>query len=198
MPDYSLLAEALTQKQDPFEFSRNNTKYASDLLAKAQQEYPFIGMNQPVVKVAQGEGYAETWPRGETGAPDAMGRDTRPYDFPMNQLGVTVHQPDKFTSADLAGEVLHVDPYANMVRDKLMQTMTPQQWGTLKNEALDYNESIRQGLSEQRAKENTIDSALRGYTVNQWPESVNQQLNYSPTQLELLNSLKTYMKTGKK
>ena len=74
MADYSLLAEALTQKQDPFEFSRNNTKYASDLLAKAQQEYPFIGMNQPVVKVAQGEGYAETWPRGETGAPDAMGR----------------------------------------------------------------------------------------------------------------------------
>jgi len=198
MPDYSLLAEALTQKQDPFEFTRNNTKYASDLLAKAQQEYPFIGMNQPVVKVAQGEGYAETWPRGETGAPDAMGRDTRPYDFPMNQLGVTVHQPDKFTSADLAGEVLHVDPYANMVRDKLMQTMTPQQWGTLKNEALDYNESIRQGLSEQRAKENTIDSALRGYAVNQWPESVNQQLNYSPAQLELLNSLKTYMKTGKK
>ena len=198
MPDYSLLAEALTQKQDPFEFSRNNTKYASDLLAKAQQEYPFIGMNQPVVKVAQGEGYAETWPRGETGAPDAMGRDTRPYDFPMNQLGVTVHQPDKFTSADLAGEVLHVDPYANMVRDKLMQTMTPQQWGTLKNEALDYSESIRQGLSEQRAKENTIDSALRGYAVNQWPESVNQQLNYSPAQLELLNSLKTYMKTGKK
>ena len=198
MPDYSLLAEALTQKQDPFEFTRNNTKYASDLLAKAQQEYPFIGMNQPVVKVAQGEGYAETWPRGETGAPDAMGRDTRPYDFPMNQLGVTVHQPDKFTSADLAGEVLHVDPYANIVRDKLMQTMTPQQWGTLKNEALDYNESIRQGLSEQRAKENTIDSALRGYTVNQWPESVNQQLNYSPAQLELLNSLKTYMKTGKK
>ena len=198
MPDYSLLAEALTQKQDPFEFTRNNTKYASDLLAKAQQEYPFIGMNQPVVKVAQGEGYAETWPRGETGAPDAMGRDTRPYDFPMNQLGVTVHQPDKFTSADLAGEVLHVDPYANMVRDKLMQTMTPQQWGTLKNEALDYSESIRQGLSEQRAKENTIDSALRGYAVNQWPESVNQQLNYSPAQLELLNSLKTYMKTGKK
>ena len=198
MPDYSLLAEALTQKQDPFEFTRNNTKYASDLLAKAQQEYPFIGMNQPVVKVAQGEGYAETWPRGETGAPDAMGRDTRPYDFPMNQLGVTVHQPDKFTSADLAGEVLHVDPYANMVRDKLMQTMTPQQWGTLKNEALDYSESIRQGLSEQRAKENTIDSALRGYAVNQWPESVNQQLNYSPAQLELLNSLKTYMKTGKR
>jgi hypothetical protein len=198
MPDYSLLAEALTQKQDPFEFTRNNTKYASDLLAKAQQEYPFISMNQPVVKVAQGEGYAETWPRGETGAPDAMGRNTRPYDFPMNQLGVTVHQPDKFTSADLAGEVLHVDPYANIVRDKLMQTMTPQQWGTLKNEALDYNESIRQGLSEQRAKENTIDSALRGYTVNQWPESVNQQLNYSPAQLELLNSLKTYMKTGKK
>ena len=198
MADYSLLAEALTQKQDPFEFTRNNTKYASDLLAKAQQEYPFIGMNQPVVKVAQGEGYAETWPRGETGAPDAMGRDTRPYDFPMNQLGVTVHQPDKFTSADLAGEVLHVDPYANIVRDKLMQTMTPQQWGTLKNEALDYNESIRQGLSEQRAKENTIDSALRGYAVNQWPESVNQQLNYSPTQLELLNSLKTYMKTGKR
>ena len=198
MADYSLLAEALTQNQDPFEFTRNNTKYASDLLAKAQQEYPFIGMNQPVVKVAQGEGYAETWPRGETGAPDAMGRDTRPYDFPMNQLGVTVHQPDKFTSADLAGEVLHVDPYANMVRDKLMQTMTPQQWGTLKNEALDYSESIRQGLSEQRAKENTIDSALRGYAVNQWPESVNQQLNYSPAQLELLNSLKTYMKTGKK
>jgi hypothetical protein len=198
MPDYSLLAEALTQKQDPFEFTRNNTKYASDLLAKAQQEYPFIGMNQPVVKVAQGEGYAETWPRGETGAPDAMGRDTRPYDFPMNQLGVTVHQPDKFTSADLAGEVLHVDPYANIVRDKLMQTMTPQQWKTLKNEALDYNESIRLGLSEQKAKENTIDSALRGYAVNQYPESVNQQLNYSAAQLELLNSLKTYMKTGKK
>ena len=100
MADYTSLAEALTQKQDPFEFSRNNQKYASDLLTKALQEYPFIGMNLPVVKVAKGQGYAETWPRGETGAPDAMGRNTRPYDFPMNQLGVTVHQPDKFSTAD--------------------------------------------------------------------------------------------------
>jgi hypothetical protein len=64
MPDYQDLAAALTQKEDPFEFSRNNQKYAFDLLTKAQQEYPFIGMNQPVVKVAQGQGVCRNMASG--------------------------------------------------------------------------------------------------------------------------------------
>ena len=37
---------------------------------------------------------------------------------------------------------------------------------------------------------------MRGYTVGQWPEEINKALAYSPQQLKVLDSLKSYMSTG--
>lgn len=166
--------------------------YANALLNKTRREYPFINNTAPMVSVGQGSGYAEVWPQGEEGAPNSP----RPAQFPINRFGVEVRNPTQFRPNDLAGEVLHGDPKAQAARDALLPTMTPQQLGLLKREALDYGESIRQGMSEQDAIRNMMDSAVRGYVVNQWPESMNRALNFTPQQLGILNGLRSYV-TGR-
>lgn len=181
---------------DPFQFTSDNEKYSDELLSKATQQYPFIAKHQPIVSVSQGQGYAETWPRQEEGAPDSDGRPTRPINFPLGRTGVEVYKKSEFSPNDLAGEILHVDPYANQVRDQLGKTLGFKQWNTLMNHADDYQASLDYGQSEDRARQNAVDSAIRGYTVNQWPQSINQQMGYSDSQKQLLDSLKNYMKTG--
>ena len=168
------------------------------LLNQATKEYPFIAQHNPILRHGAGEGYLETWPAGEGGAPDAMGKDTRPKHFPLSRHGIEIRRPKDITYHDIAGEVLHVDPYANTVRDNLIKLFTPDQLNTLKANAEDYKVSIDQGQSEDYAIRNAADSALRGYTFGQWPEEVNQQMQYNPIQKGLLESLKNYMKTGKK
>lgn len=170
-------------------------KRSADLLrSQALDKYPFIKQYNPTVTIGSGEGFAETWFPQDLGP---TGKE-RPKDIPADSLGIEVRKPNQFNPNDLAGEVLHYDPYANEVRGMLDKSLTPQQWDVLKQNALDYEESIRLGLPEQRARENTIDSAIRGYTVNQWPESMNQAMQYSPEQLSQLEALKNYMVTGQR
>lgn len=164
--------------------------YANALLNKTRREYPFINNTAPMVSVGSGTGYAEVWPQGEEGAPNSP----RPQQFPIDRFGVEVRKPTQFRPNDLAGEVLHGDPRAQAARDALIPTLTQQQLNLLKREALDYQESIRLGMSEQDAIRNMTDSAMRGYVVNQWPQSMNQALNYSPQQLGILNGLLSYVK----
>ena len=165
---------------------------AAMLRNQAVEKYPFIKQYDPTVTVGSGDGYAETWfPQdfGPTGT-------ERPKNIPAESLGIEIRRPNEFRAEDLAGEVLHYDPRANQVRGMLDKTLSPQQWDVLKREALDYDESVRLGMPESRVRENTIDSAIRGFTVNQWPESINQAMQYTPEQLEQLNALKAYMTTG--
>ena len=175
----------------------NSNPYIQSLMSKAAKEYPFIAAHNPIVTVGSGEGYAETWPAGETGKPDEYGRPTRPQAFPMERLGIEVYRPNDFTHHDLAGELLHIDPRAAEVRDYLLKSYRPEQWDLLKHHALDYEESLKQGQSEEMARQNAIDSAIRGYAVRQWPEQIDKALNYDPEQLKMLEGLRTYMTTGK-
>jgi hypothetical protein len=185
------------QDYDPLEFTSSNEQYSQDLLNKTAQQYPFIAHHQPIVTVGKGQGYAETWPRQEEGAPDSEGRPTRPISMPLNRTGVEVYRKESFGPNDLAGEILHVDPYANQVRDELQKSLGFKQWNTLMNNAADYQASLDYGQSEKKAKQNAADSAMRGYVVNQWPERINQEMNYSGSQKRLLDSLRNYMTTGK-
>jgi hypothetical protein len=178
--------------------SSNSNPYIDSLISKATQEYPFISQHKPVVAMGAGEGYAQTWPPGEGGPPDEQGKDTRPTALPMDRLGIEIYRPNDFNHHALAGEVLHVDPYAREVSDKLATTFDPRQLEVLKREALDYQHSLNTGQDEKRAIQNATDAAVRGYVVNQWPEEVNQEFAYSPVQKALLESLKGYAKTGKK
>ena len=168
-------------------------KYSSDLLDRAKQEYKFIAKHNPVVQVGQGEGYAETWPRYEEGAPG----QPRPLSMAPGRVGVEVFNPQQFGPADLAGEILHTDPYANLVREYIRKSLTPEQLAVIKEEALDYQHSLKLGQSEERAIQNAIDSAIRGYTVGQWPKEVDERINYSPQQKYVLDNLVRYMKQGK-
>ena len=169
--------------------------YATDLLAQATQEYPFVAKHNPVVVVnpMEDKGYAETYPIGETGKPLPGGVMDKHFALPSNRVGVEIFKPDEFNHHALAAEMLHIDPVANQARNALLKTWTPSQIETLKHHALDYDATIKEGRSHADALQNATDSALRGYTVGQWPEEVNKELAYSPKQLKVLESLKTYM-----
>ena len=167
--------------------------YIQSLMGKATREYPFIAAHRPVVITGTGEGYAETWPVNEEGAPDTP----RPAAIPIDRIGIEVRRPNDFTHHDLAGEMLHIDPRANETRDYLIRTFRPEQWDALKNQSRDYEMSINEGMREEDARRNAIDSALRGFAVRQWPEEANAGLMYSPDQMQRLEALRNYMTTGK-
>ena len=171
--------------------------YATDLLAKANDTYPFLQRYNPAVMVNEGggKGFAETYPKDETGRPLEGGGFSRPKELPMGRIGVEIYKPDQFSHHDLAGEVLHDDPYANQVRDKLSKMWSKEQLPHLKDMALDYQASLDEGQSEDRAIQNATDSAMRGYVVNQWPTENNERLAYRPEQMQLLNNLQNYMAT---
>jgi hypothetical protein len=167
--------------------------YANKMLVQAEQQYPFVTQYHPVVTVSKRQGdYAETWPVGETGTPDYP----RPASLPIDRVGIEVMRPNAFGATDLAAEMLHIDPWANATRTILGNSLTPAQLGALKKESGDYQQSLREGLSQSKALANGIDSAMRGYTVGQWPADANQRMSYSPQQLDYLNRLRAYMQQG--
>jgi len=169
--------------------------YATNLLAQTTQEYPFVAKHNAMVVVnpMENRGYAETYPIGETGRPLPGGVYDKHFALPNDRVGVEVFKPDQFTHHDLAAEILHIDPMANKAREQLVKTWTPEQLQTLKQRALDYQATLDEGRPEADAIKNATDAALRGYTVGQWPEEINKELAYSPEQLKVLDSLKTYM-----
>jgi hypothetical protein len=171
--------------------------YATDLLGQATQAYPFVAKHNPMVVVnpAKNRGYAETYPVGETGAPLPEGGFNKHPSLPIDRIGVEVFRPKDFTHHDLAAEMLHIDPMANQTREALIKTWSPEQLKTLKEHALDWQATLDEGRPEADAIKNATDSALRGYTVGQWPEEINKALAYSFEQLKSLDALKSYMTT---
>jgi hypothetical protein len=171
--------------------------YAKNLLEQATQTYPFVAKHNPMVVVnpAENKGFAETYPIGETGAPLPEGGFNKHPSLPIDRVGVEIFKPDQFTHHDLAAEMLHIDPMANQTRKTLMESWSPDQLKTLKEHALDYQATLDEGRSETDAIKNATDSALRGYTVGQWPEEINKALAYNPDQLKSLDALKSYMVT---
>lgn len=170
-------------------------EYLTKLYNDALAQYPFIAAHAPTVVLGKGDGYAETYPIGETGKPLGNGMFSRPDSLPINKLGIEIYKPSEFTAKDLVGEVLHGDPVANETRAKLLESLTPEQLDKLKFHALDYEESIKQGMPEELALNNLADSALRGYVLNQFPDEVNKDIGYNKQQKELFKSLEDYMKT---
>jgi hypothetical protein len=168
--------------------------YPQRVLADAKKKYQFLNQYNPLVSVGSGDGYAETWPADEEGDSSYP----RPKDFPIGRVGVQIFKPDHFGADDLAAEFLHIDPYANQTRDQLLKSMTPDQIGRLKSSSKDYSYTMQRGEGDQRATQNAIDSALRGYTTGQWPVDANQAMGYTPQQVQMLESLKSYMATGKR
>jgi hypothetical protein len=172
--------------------SNANPSYVDSLLSNAKKEYGFINLHNPVVSVGKGEGYAETYPPGEEGSPDSP----RPTHFPIHKVGIEVYRPQDFTHHDLAGELLHIDPKANEVRDKLLNSLSPVQMQSLKANSGDYVNYVGK-LPEEQNIRNAVDGAMRGYLIGQWPKSAIDQMQYTPQQTQMLDALKTYMQTGK-
>ena len=143
--------------------------------------------------VANNADYAETWFHNDSGTKARP----RPTAIPLDRTGVEVYRPNEFGATDLAGEFLHVDPYSHFIRQRLMQSFTPDQVERLKHIALDYQDTLNQGGDDAQAMRNATDSALRGYTVGQWSDRANRDMGYTPQQMGLLDALRHYMTTGR-
>ena len=130
----------------------------------------------------------------ETYGPDEEGGEgsKRPKEFPMGTVGVEVYKPDKFSMHDLAGEMLHLDPVANRIREEIKPTFNEEQLGILKAQP-DYQDT-EGTLSEDKRLNNVTDALLRGYTVGQWPKEAIDELKLSDKQKTLLETLNHYMK----
>jgi hypothetical protein len=165
------------------------------LFQRAQDQYPFIRSNNVNLTISprDNEGFAETWPAGETGTLDRP----RPLNFPMNSTGIEVFKPNQFTTSDVAGEVMHVDPIVNKTRDEFIGTLNPKQLAIVKSQP-DYQMSLRMGMSEEGALQNAADAVMRGYVVGQWPEEALKEFGFNIKQNKLLSDLKNYTTTGKK
>ena len=183
--------------QSPSLYNLAQAEKAKQLLGAAQQQYPYLNQHNFDVtmkpQVTRMLGHAETFPIGETGSPDWPA----PVGSDNNRNRVEIYDP-KFSSSDLAAEGLHVDQYANETRAALLPTLTAEQIKTLKHNAGDYAMSIAAKQSEQKAMENTVDSALRGHVFNQDQNLVNKDMGYSSSQLKILDALKSYAVTGTK
>ena len=170
-------------------------KRADALLEQTRQQYPFIDNVTPIVSYNPGgstEYRSETWRVGDEGTPERP----RPKQFPMDRVGVEVYNPDKFGPSDLAGEMLHVDPRANAAQQSMMKLFTPEQWKILSHASGDYGDPNAKDFNLEHARSNAMDSAMRGYTVDQWTPADNAELGYTPEELQVMDSLKQYMKRG--
>jgi hypothetical protein len=174
--------------------ARATSRGLAALLAETLRQYPFVNQYHPVVVGSRRSGdYAETW------LPDDNGDASypRPSAIPLNSVGVEVMRPGAFGPSDLAAEMLHVDPFAKATRKMLAGSLAPPQLAALKRESGDYQQSLNQfHMTEDAALANGIDSAMRGYTVGQWPDEANAHMNYTQQQRGWLDNLKLYMRQG--
>ena len=169
---------------------------AGALRSAAEDKYKYLRQHNIAVSINpqqdRSNGYAETYPIGETGPPN------KPAPGDVNRHRIEIFRPSEFSVNDLAAEGLHIDPYSHQTRAALLPTLTSAQVARLQQQAGDYQMSVDQGLSEKKAMENTIDSAMRGHAFNQDNNLVNEGMNYSPKQMQILNNLKNYVETGNK
>lgn len=166
---------------------------ADRLLAEAERQWPYVRAYNPAVVESPDTrnpygGFMETWLPGDEGAPELP----RPAGIPMERVGIELYEGKPAQPLDIAAEMLHADPFSQYTRGAL--SLSPSQQETLKGAAEDYRASLDQG--EQRAMQNAIDSALRGYVFNQWPASANAEMQYDPRQRALLDLLQKYTQTG--
>lgn len=166
------------------------------VLGEAQKMFPFINQYDPHIKVTprQGAGYAETFGPNEEGAGDFR----RPQEFPMKATGIEVYKPEQFAPADYAAEYLHVDPRAHETRAALQKTFTPRQIAIMQHEP-DYTDSIKYGLTQERAMNNMTDGVMRGYVTqgvpnHQWPQEAIDDFGFNDQQRQMLDSLRNYMR----
>lgn len=165
---------------------------AGKLVQDARQKYPFISPNVVMLpKIGNGPygNESEGWPAGEEGSPDYP----RPKGIPLNVPGIEF---DPHGNADdLAGEVLHTDPYANGVRDRLAKTFSPDQIKYLSHEALDYGADS--GAPDDVKLRNGTDSLIRGALLHQWPQNAVSGMHLTPDQTGMIDNLRQYMATGR-
>lgn len=164
-------------------------------LAQIQQKYPFIAQYRPNVIItpnSKTRDLLETWPAGEEGTPDRP----RPASLPIGRAGIQIYKPGKVGPEDVAAEFLHVDPKANAARTQILASLSPTQLQYLKHESLDYEDSLNQGETEKRARENAVDSAMRAFVFGQGGKMAFSGMNYSAEQKRVLGRLKHYVTHG--
>ena len=171
-----------------------NDTYLPNLKNQMYQEFPFTKKYNANIIMGTGEGHAETWPRMEEGTPEYPRPEAFGQAGPQGQVGIEIRD-DNMTPFDIGLEHLHVDPVAHKTREYIKSSLSPAQFDAMRNEYRDYDMSMGLDMRPDDAMNNGVDSLMRGY-LGQAPQSVNNAMNYSPTQKAMLDSLNNYMRTN--
>jgi len=180
-----------------------NPQLPQGAFEQAKMMYPGIDWSNVAYKESYGKapkegGYKlESYPIGEEGDVTSP----RPKEFPLNKQGIEVFDKT-LRPQDLAGDVashlMTTDPTMKGLYSKFESTMeTPKSKAMLKNL---YEEDKERGEKRdfETWKEKTgIPSYLRGYAFDQWSLK-EQEKDYSSEQKNILDQMKSYLKTPKR
>jgi hypothetical protein len=173
----------------------NKAPTVNNLLEQTMQSYPYLqdkGINYKE-SFGKSAGFLEFFPPDETGSPS----NPRPEEFPINQFGVEVYDPNTRPIDVLADYVSHWgienDPVVKSVYDTFKNSLDNNQKAMLQEQYQYAKENYGENRDYKTWEEMSgMPGFLRGYTFNQWPEEFNKRA-YRPEQINLLNKLKQHL-----
>lgn len=165
----------------------------SDLLSKAEQEFPYLkGKNINVVVDPESKigGKLEFYDEKETGTGDTP----RPKGLPLGQVGVEIRDTN-IRPIDILGDyvshyAVYNDPKLKPLYDEFIKTIPEQQQRDRYKYAV---ENFGEDRPYEVWKEMSGDPGmLRGYVFDQFPKEELDRI-YSPEQIKLLDRIKDYL-----
>jgi hypothetical protein len=165
----------------------------SDLLSKAEKEFPYLkGKNINVVVNPESKigGKLEFYDEKETGTGDTP----RPKGLPLGQVGVEIRDIN-IRPIDVLGDyvshyAVYNDPKLKPLYDEFIKTIPEQQQRDRYKYAV---ENFGEDRPYEVWKEMSGDPGmLRGYVFDQFPKDELDKI-YSPEQIKLLDKIKEYL-----
>jgi hypothetical protein len=140
------------------------------------------------------KGYGEFWPAGETGTPDL------PHPMPGKNV-IEIYDPTIMSnqqrlSRHIEGELYHGmknDQTFNKMREDFKANYAPEEINRMKQGRSWWSDANGKGASDAAIH----DAYIRGVNDPSYLEGIKSgQLQYSPKQLDILNRMQNYIKTG--
>lgn len=142
------------------------------------------------------KGYGEFWPSTETGVPDL------PHPMPGKNV-IEIYDPTLMTDQGrlqkhIEGELYHGmrnDPAFNKMREEFKLNYSPNEQARIKNRQSWWDDvNNLEGANVDMA---VHDAYIRGVNDPSYQQGIqSKRLEYSPKQMEILNRMQNYIKTG--
>lgn len=164
-----------------------------NLLEQAQEKFPVLKEHDVGYKESygMGQGYLESWPPGEGGAPDRP----RPAELPSDKFGVEIYNKET-TPLDVAGDIVshklvNEDQKIKEHYEGFVDSLKPWQKTILRSQYEHAKENEGEARSyEDWEKAAGLPAYFRGYAFKQWK---NPDDFYTAAQMKKFDSMMGYL-----